>query len=143
MLQPCIVRLGNDSISDQMLAVLVDQVVQVFQNFQKVMAGGLFILHGLIATVELRIVAHLPKVMDYLVCSLRAEQCDTMSTRLTAGLISDLSNSVQGEIVQYLPKIMPLLQAILKESAFDTEAKLVTIVALGDVVLASGPAGFL
>ncbi len=38
---------------------------------------------------------------------------------------------------------MPLLQAILKESAFDTEAKLVTIVALGDVVLASGPAGFL
>ena len=102
----------------------------------------MFILHGLIATVEKRIEPHLHKLIDYLVCSLKMENCDAMSTRLTAGLISDLSNSVQGEMVQYLPKVMPCLQAILMDSSFDSEAKLVTIVAFGDIVLAAGPASF-
>ena len=37
---------------------------------------------------------------------------------------------------------MPCLQAILIDSSFDSEAKLVTIVAFGDIVLAAGPASF-
>ena len=37
---------------------------------------------------------------------------------------------------------MPCLQAILMDSSFDSEAKLVTIVAFGDIVLAAGPASF-
>jgi len=45
-------------------------------------------------------------------------------------------------MVQYLPKVMPCLQAILMDSSFDSEAKLVTIVAFGDIVLAAGPASF-
>ena len=73
------------------------------------MAGGLFVLHGLIATVEHRIIPHLGLFMEYLTCSLRKEQCDAMSTRLTAGLISDLSNAIGGEIIHYLPQLMPLL----------------------------------
>ena len=84
------------------------------------MAGGLFVLHGLIATVESRIIPHLPLFMDYLTCSLRMEQCDTMATRLTAGLISDLSNAITGEILQYTPQLIPLLQAILMDSSFDS-----------------------
>ena len=63
------------------------------------MAGGLFILQGLIATVESRIVPHVPTFMDYLVCSMRMENCDAAGTRLACGLISDLANSIGTDIV--------------------------------------------
>eukprot|EP00353_Schmidingerella_taraikaensis_P017047 CAMPEP_0185623718 /NCGR_PEP_ID=MMETSP0436-20130131/60074_1 /TAXON_ID=626734 ORGANISM="Favella taraikaensis, Strain Fe Narragansett Bay" /NCGR_SAMPLE_ID=MMETSP0436 /ASSEMBLY_ACC=CAM_ASM_000390 /LENGTH=99 /DNA_ID=CAMNT_0028265875 /DNA_START=717 /DNA_END=1016 /DNA_ORIENTATION=- len=38
---------------------------------------------------------------------------------------------------------MPLLQAILTAEDFDPEAKLVTIIAFGDVTLAAGPHNFI
>ena len=63
------------------------------------MSGGLFIIHGLIATVESRIAPHVPAFMDYLVCSMRMENCDAMGTRLACGLISDLANSIGADIV--------------------------------------------
>ena len=58
----------------------------------------MFILHGLIATVEGRILPHIFKFIDYICCALKMESCDEMSTRLAAGLISDLSNSIGEEI---------------------------------------------
>jgi len=65
-----------------------------------------------------------------------------MSTRLAAGLISDLANSIGQEILHYLPSIAPLLWAILQKNDFDPEAKLVSIIAFGDLALAAGPEQF-
>ena len=98
VMQPCMVRMGNGAITEPMLEAFVDQAVLVFQRSQRVTSGGMFILHGLIATVENRILPYIPKFIDYISCALKMESCDDMSTRLAAGLISDLSNSIGNEI---------------------------------------------
>lgn len=69
-LQPCLVRVGKDSISDEMLGLFVDLAIKIFQQHGKVMNGSLFILHGLICTVEERITPYIPKFIDFIVCSL-------------------------------------------------------------------------
>ena len=51
-------------------------------------------LQGLIVATEQRITPQLLKIMQYLTCSLRRENCDTYVTRLAAGVISDLANHV-------------------------------------------------
>ena len=67
------------------------------------MSGGIFILQGLVATVDNRIAPHVASFMDYLTCSMRMENCDAMGTRLACGVISDLANSIGADIVQWLP----------------------------------------
>ena len=74
------------------------------------MTGALFILQGLIFTLDERIQSELPKFISYLTCGLRRENCDAMGTRNAAGIISDLSNSIGAGMSQWLPDIMPLLQ---------------------------------
>ena len=107
------------------------------------MNGGLFILHGLICTVDSRITPHVGKFIDFLLCGLNMENCDAMGTRMSCGLISDLSNSIQGEIMHWMPQITERLQRILVDNSFDSEAKLVTIIAFGDLSLAAGAAQFM
>ena len=106
------------------------------------MNGGLFILHGLISTVDRRIIPYINKFIEYLVCSMKMENCDQMGTRVACGLISDLANSIQECIVEYLPYIMPVMQNILVDNSFDSEVKLIAIVAFGDLSLAVGPNNF-
>jgi len=71
------------------------------------------------------------------------ENCDSMGTRVAAGLISDLANSIQFDIMQWMDPITSCLQHILVDNSFDSEAKLVTIIAFGDVSLAAGPIEFM
>lgn len=99
VLQPCMVRMGSVAISDAMLEAFVNQATSVFQRSQRVTSGGIFILHGLIATVEGRIMPQISKFITFLCCALKMETCDDMSTRLAAGLISDLSNSIGPDVV--------------------------------------------
>jgi len=75
-LQPCLVRVGSEGITDQMLSLFIDLAINIFQMYGKVMNGGLFILHGLITTVDHRITPFLHKFIDYIVCSMRMENCD-------------------------------------------------------------------
>ena len=75
-LQPCLVRVGSEGITDQMLSFFIDLAINIFQQYCKVMNGSLFILHGLISTVEGRIAPFVPKFIDYIVCSLKMENCD-------------------------------------------------------------------
>ena len=142
VLQPLIVRMGTNAIDDNMLAAFVQIAVSSFHRAQRVTSGGIFVLQGLIAAVEHRIEPHISSFMEFLICSLRMQDSDEMSTRLSAGLISDISNSISEGFVQWMPQVMPLLQAILNKENFDPEAKLVTIIAFGDMVLAAGPVNF-
>ena len=57
-LQPCLVRMGNEGINEEMITLLITLAVDTFKNFEKVMNGGLFILHGLICTIEDRILPY-------------------------------------------------------------------------------------
>ena len=91
--------MGSPAINDAMMIALVEQAVSVFQRAQRVTSGGIFLLHGLIATVESRILPQVPQFIEFLVCALRMESCDDMSTRVAAGLVSDLANSVGAEIL--------------------------------------------
>jgi len=141
-LQPCLVRVGSEGITDQMLSLFVDLAINIFQSYGKVMNGSLFILHGLISSVNHRITPYLPKFIDYIVCSMRMENCDQMGTRVACGLISDLANSIGESIVQFLPPIMEVMQRILVDNSFDSEVKLIAIIAFGDLSLASGALPF-
>jgi len=86
-----------------MLPLLIDLAVNIFMQFGKVMNGGLFILNGIIATVEARITPFLPKFIQYLICAMKMENCDAMGTRVACGLISDLSNSIGEKILEWMP----------------------------------------
>ena len=77
-----------------MLSMLIDLAINVFNKFGKVMNGGLFILHGLICTVDQRIAPYVSKFIQYLMCGLKMENCDQMGCRMSCGLISDLANSI-------------------------------------------------
>ena len=101
--------MGSQAIDDNMLAAFVQIAVGSFHRAQRVTSGGIFVLQGLIATVEHRIEPHIHQFMEFLVCSLRMQESDEMSTRLSAGLISDISNSIGEGFCRYLPQVMPLL----------------------------------
>ena len=64
--------------------------------------GGLFILHGLIATVEERIAPKVPAIMQYLTVAVKMESTDEMGCRLACGLISDIANSIMTNMNAYL-----------------------------------------
>ena len=66
-----------------------------------------------------------------------------MGTRVACGLISDLANSIQIEIMPWMNDITKFLQCILVDNKFDSEAKLVTIIAFGDLSLAVSAQNFL
>lgn len=102
------------------------------------MNGALFIMHALIVAVETRISAHLSRFMEYLICSMKMENCDAMGTRVACGMISDLANTMEESIIQWLPQIMDCLLRILVDNNFESEAKLNAIIAFGDVSLAVG-----
>ena len=102
------------------------------------MNGALYIIHALIVAVETRIAAHLPRFMQYLLCSMKMENCDAMGTRVACGMISDLANTMEEGITQWLPQIMECLLRILMDNSFDSEVKLIAIIAFGDVSLAAG-----
>ena len=107
-----------------MLNLCIQLATNTFQQFSKVTQGGLFIIHGLIATVESRIAPYVPTFMDYLLCSMRMENCDAAGTRIACGLISDLANSIGADIVQWLPQIMECLLHVLGDNSFESDAKL-------------------
>ena len=110
ILQPLFIRMDDQNITEQMLEVFIDLAVNTFQQFNKVMNGGLFILHGLVYSVGERITPYINKFMAYITCSMRMENCDQMGTRMAAGLISDLCNSVQAPMAKWLNELVPLLK---------------------------------
>ena len=66
------------------------------------------------------------------------ESTDGMGCRLACGLVSDLANSIMGAMSAHLQVIMPALQANLQDNSMEPAAKLVAIIAIGDVCLATG-----
>ena len=97
-------------------------------------------MHGLIATVESRILPKIGDVIMFLVSAVKMESTDMMGCRMACGLISDIANQIEGEIVQYLQAVMPALFENLQGAQFETDAKLAAIIAIGDICLASGGA---
>ena len=141
-LQPCLVRLGDQGVTDPVLEHLVALAVSTFRQLGKVTSGGLFILHGLTVTVGDRIAPHMASFMDYVLCALKMTDCDAMGTRVACGLVSDLANSLGDSINPSMPSIVPPLLAVLEDNTFDSEVKLIAIIAFGDICLAAGPRNF-
>ena len=54
MAQPLIYATGSDKITDDQVGQIVDLALRAFVGAQRVTTGGLFMLHGLIVTVEKR-----------------------------------------------------------------------------------------
>ena len=81
--------------------------------------------------------------MPYLLISMKMENCDALSNRMAIGLISDLSNSIGSGIMPWMNDLLQLLQNIMIDNSFDSEAKLVAIIAFGDLSLAAGAQNYM
>ena len=55
---------------------------------------------------------------------------------MALGLISDFANNMQGAIANSLDAIVPVLKNVFADNSYESEAKLRSIVALGDLSLA-------
>ena len=71
--------------------------------------GGLYILHGLLITVERRISPLIDNFIGYLVHAFSGENYDPTVLRLCCGLVSDLCNDMGEQMSIYLEKIIPHL----------------------------------
>ena len=91
--------MGKASVTEDMLQLFLNLAINNFQQFSKVTSGGLFILHGLVVTVEERIAPHVGQFIEYIMSAMKMENCDPIGTRVACGLISDLANSIEGDII--------------------------------------------
>ena len=91
MAQPLLFQLGTNNISDDYITQVIGLTENLFQTHQKVLSGGLIIVHGLVAAVQTRIKPHLAKLMQYLLAAMTNSSSDQLSVRFACGLISDLT----------------------------------------------------
>ena len=59
------------------MAMIMDLTIRAFQGAQKVTNGGLFMIHGLIITVEQRFMPYVRQIVDpYLLSAVKMECSD-------------------------------------------------------------------
>lgn len=80
-------------LNDDIISAFVQLACDIFQKTQKVPQGGIYIIHGLVATVEGRIEPYLNTFIDYLAFCFDMDQTDEDTLRNTCGLLTDLSIS--------------------------------------------------
>ena len=71
MIQPLLVSVGTQQISDDQIGQIVQLAGFAFDTFKKIGSGGLLILHGLVVTVEERIQPHVEAMIGYLVHAIK------------------------------------------------------------------------
>lgn len=99
-------------LDDNLISETVRLVVFMFNQFQRVTTGGLFIIHGLTA-VGNRLIPHFGALKDFLIHACQLQGCDEMGVRFAIGLISDFSNMMHDQMSQYLEAIInPLLNVL-------------------------------
>ena len=67
----------------------------LFECNEKVIMGGLFILHSLIFAYEAAIEQHIEHVGQFVVSSIMLFESDENCCRFACGLVSDLSNFLE------------------------------------------------
>lgn len=112
--------------------LLVDNL---FQSNQKVVQGGLLIIHAMICVLEKSIEYFIPQIGPQVVKAIVEEQ-DENCNRFACGLVSDLSNYLVKNMSNYSDSFMQCLNKVLSDSRYGIETKIHAIIAVGDICLA-------
>jgi hypothetical protein len=117
----------------------VKLTTDLFNSMGVVCSGGIFALHGLQAAIGRRIIPRLGDIIPFITCAITdVTRTDESGMKNSAGLIIDLASELQQEIRPFSDGLLESLVSNLNNSEVDIESKLACIVAIGDLIMASG-----
>jgi len=87
-------------------------VKQVFNYHNRVIQGGLFVIHSLLLSKQEQMIGFLNDLGPYICTAMENEQ-DENSARFACGLVSDLANYLGREMSPYLNSFMEPVNRVL------------------------------
>lgn len=115
---------------------IMNLVKALFEQNQKVIHGGLLIIHALIYVNEGAIEQYIEFIGPSIVSSVKNTE-DENCVRFSCGLISDLSNYLEKNMSKYANEFILCLNEVLKSSEFQVDTKINALIAVGDICLAT------
>lgn len=111
-------------IDDNFTSQVMNLINQIFQKFQRVCSGGLFILHGLVVGGQLieqleqgqnkQLYGLFCQMLNFLQTAMtQIDKTDDMGTRVSCGIISDFCSHLPSLIIQDENSLQALIQACL------------------------------
>ena len=94
--QSLVYQIGSSNIDDQFIANFVKLTTDLFNSMEVVCSGGIFAIHGLIATVGSRILQFAQFFISYITCAITdVTKTDESGMKNAAGLIIDLAQDLE------------------------------------------------
>lgn len=137
--QSLVYQIGSSNIDDQFIENFVRLTTELFNSMGVVCSGGIFAIHGLLATIGTRILKFAQYLLPFITCAITdVTRTDESGMKNAAGLIIDLASELQHEIKPFAFGLLEALLSNLNNSEVNIESKLVCIVAIGDLIMAAG-----
>lgn len=135
LVQVILIRVGP-LVQDQLAANIIQVIIQLFKQAEKVTENGLIAFQGLVVGAGERI--QINEIGNYIKYALESKENEC--TKLACGIISDLSATMGEKMIEYLDDFVPCLHNILGDQTLDRSIKLPALVALGDLAMYCGEA---
>ena len=108
----------------------------MFQTTQQVLVGGLYVIHGMLVTMEGAFSKYLPHLMPFISHAIKSNQyADELAARFTCGLVSDLCTNIDKDLAQYVSDLITNLTGLLSNPQTQSDTKFTSIVAIGDLLM--------
>lgn len=125
----------KNKINDGEINAVTDLIIKIFQNLQKVTEYGLLAFSGLCVGVQERV--PVDKFGQYIKWALEGE--DDECCRIACGIVTDIAGALMENVALYIDNFVPNLINVLKNENRNRQCKIVSIGALGDLCMYSGP----
>jgi len=135
LLQVILIKVGY-MIEKPLAQNIVQMIIQLFKQAEKVTENGLIAFQGLVVGLGDKI--EIQEIGSYIKYALESKANDC--AKLACGIISDLSGSMMERMNEYLDDFVPCLHNILRDQTLDRKIKLPALHALGDLSMYSGAA---
>ena len=115
-------------------------ITKTFEMRQQVYDEGVLVLSALCSCLGQGIEPYVNTLGPYIVHGLKSKEPSL--TRLSCGLVSDITTALQSNVRVHLDELVPQLIEMLEDKSGDKQVKLTAITALGDLCMHGG-SGFL
>eukprot|EP00347_Sterkiella_histriomuscorum_P015054 403358482 len=114
---------------------VLNLVISIFNQHQKVTSGGCVMIHGLMVGSEKNFLPFVNQVKQYIISGMLQTQDPWIST-VSCGLISDFAANLELDFSQFAEEFMRPLFILLQGSEYNLESKSKGLIAVGDTCLA-------
>lgn len=133
LVQVIMMKVG-DNIDDETGNKIVQLIIMIFKNLQKVTENGLIAYQGVVVGLGNRV--NIRDFGDYIIWALEGE--DEECCRLACGIISDIAAALEEGINVYLSSFVPNLLKVLKSETRERRSKLAAFDTIDNISLYSG-----